>query len=187
MAFERGFKTWANKLADETRQELGLKPLDRLDPRKLAESLLIPVVDLSSMRPDAPSVGHLLKVEPEAFSAVTVFHGTRRMIIHNDGHAPRRQNSNIAHELSHGLLGHPPIPAFDEIGCRLWDKEIEEEARWLSGCLLIGEPAALAIARGKWSIPGAAEHFGVSEQMVNYRINASGARQRAARVKAARR
>ncbi|WP_298445965.1 ImmA/IrrE family metallo-endopeptidase [Ferrimicrobium sp.] len=182
MALQRGFKTWANKVAADTRAELGLEPLDRLDSRQLADYLGIPVIDLSSLELDAPAVGHLLKVEPNAFSAVTVFNGTRRTIIHNDAHAPTRQNSNVSHELSHGLLGHPPTPAFDDTGCRIWSQDIEDEATWLAGCLLVPEPAALAIARGRWMSDQAATHFGVSERMIRYRINATGASTRAQRA-----
>jgi Zn-dependent peptidase ImmA (M78 family) len=183
MAFERGFKTWAKSVATEARRDLGLSPLERLDPFALASSLEIPVIKLSELIATAPAVDHLLTVEPEAFSAVTVFDGPRRTIIHNDGHAPTRQVSNLGHELSHGLLRHPPTPALDDAGCRVWNQSIEEEASWLSGCLLVTEEAALAIARGQMTVEGAARVLGVSTQMINFRINAVGARKRVSRYR----
>jgi Zn-dependent peptidase ImmA (M78 family) len=183
MTLQRGFKTWANKVATEIRAELGLGPFVRLDPRQLADYLDIPVIDLSSLELDAPAVKHLLTVEPSVFSAVTVFDGTRRTIIHNDAHAPTRQNSNVSHELSHGLLSHPPTPALDDTGCRVWNQDIEDEASWLAGCLLVPEGAALAIARKRWTIDEAAERFAVSEQMIRFRLNGTGA---VARVQRAR-
>lgn len=183
MAYQRGFKTWAKQIAEDTRRELGLGPLDCLDPRKLADWLAIPVMDLSSLLESAPSVDHLLTKESSAFSAVTVFDGPRRAIVHNDGHAPVRQNSNLSHELSHGLLGHPPTPAMDDTGCRVWSQDIEDEATWLAGCLLVTEQAALAIARGRWSVDEAAARFGVSTAMISYRINATGARTRVQRAR----
>lgn len=187
MGFQRGFKTWANQIADETRRELGLGPFDRLDPRELADHLAIPVFDLSSLREAAPSIAHLTTTEPEAFSAVTVFDGSRRAVVHNDSHAPVRQNSNLGHELSHGLLAHPPTPAMDDTGCRIWNQDIEDEASWLSGCLLVSERAALAIARGQWAPAEAALRFGVSVAMINFRLNTTGARKRVSRSQAARR
>lgn len=187
MAFQRGFKSWANKIASDTRTELNLGAHDQLDPRLLAEELAIPVIDLSVLREDAPSVSHLLTVSKSVFSAVTVFDGTRRAIVHNDSHAPVRQNSNISHELGHGLLAHPPTPAMDDTGCRIWNADIEDEATWLAGCLLIPEPATLAIARGRWSVADAAIHFGVSEQMVLYRVNATGAQAPVQKAQAVRR
>jgi hypothetical protein len=42
MAFHRGFKTEAHRLAAEVRAELSLGPLDRLDPSTLLGSLAIP-------------------------------------------------------------------------------------------------------------------------------------------------
>lgn len=191
MTYRYGFKTEANATALETRAELGLGPLDKLDPRKLAEFLEIPVLDLSQLAADAPALNHLLRIEPEAFSAVTVFCGVERTIVHNDGHAPTRQNSNIAHELSHGLLLHPPTPAMDDRGCREWNQDIEDEAAWLAGILLITEDATLAIARAiasrHWTRADAAERFDVSEQMVQFRLNATGAMRRVERAKNYRR
>ncbi|NYF16560.1 Zn-dependent peptidase ImmA (M78 family) [Microbacterium sp. AK009] len=186
MAFQRGFKTWANTIAADARAELGLSLTARLDPIVLAESLDIPVIPLSEFAAVAPEVEYLIDGEPEVFSAMTVFAGRRRLIVHNDGHTPARQNSNIGHELSHGLLAHPPTPALDDAGCRIWNQDIEDEAGWLSGCLLIPEPAALAIARGRWTVEGAAVHFGVSTAMVTFRLNATGARKRAARERSRR-
>lgn len=182
MAFQRGFKSAANKLAADVRADLGIGPFDHLDPRRLAAWLAIPIIDMSSLEAAAPAVKHLLQVEPEVFSAATVFAGPRRTIVHNDGHSPARQNSNLCHELSHGLLQHPRTPAMDDSGCRIWNQDIEDEANWLAGCLLIPEPAALAIARGRWSIAEAAARFGVSEAMIRFRLNTTGAVARVSRA-----
>jgi Zn-dependent peptidase ImmA (M78 family) len=94
-----------------------------------------------------------------------------------------RQGSNVAHELSHGLLLHPPTPPLDDSGCRLWDQSVEDEAAWLAGCLLITEDGALFIARNGMSLTDAATKFGVSEKMVEYRLNVTGARLRVARAR----
>lgn len=187
MPYQRGFKTWAKQVADDTRRELGLGQLDPVDPRVLAEYLAIPVIDLSSLRDEAPAIEHLLNGEASAFSAVTVFDGSRRAIVHNDAHTPARQNSNLSHELSHGLLGHPPTPAMDDTGCRVWNQDIEDEASWLAGCILVPEDATLAIARGRWSVDTAAQHFRVSTSMISYRLNVTGARTRVQRARSNRR
>lgn len=119
--------------------------------------------------------------ESPLFSAVTVFDGPRRTIV---THLPGRQNSNLAHELAHGLLGHPPTPAMDDRGCRDWNQDIEDEATWLAGALLVSEPDTIAIARGRWTKVGAADHFGVCPAMIQMRLNATGA---VMRVKRSRR
>jgi Zn-dependent peptidase ImmA (M78 family) len=129
---------------------------------------------------------HLGVVDPEAFSAVTVFNGTRRKIIYNDAHAPGRCTSNIAHELSHALLLHPPTPPLDDRGCRNWNQDLEDEADWLAGVLLVTEDATLSIVRRGMTVPAAAAEFGVSTQMLQWRINATGARTRVERARARR-
>jgi Zn-dependent peptidase ImmA (M78 family) len=187
MALRRGFMTEASALSHEVRAELGLGKFDRLDPRNLAESLDVPIWTLTSMSEEAAAIGHLISGEPEVFSAVTVFNGPRRTIVHNDGHVHVRQNSNLAHELSHALLHHPPTPALDDIGNRIWNQDIEDEAAALAGCLLMTAEAALATARNRWSVAEAATRFAISEQMANYRINKTGARKRVERAQAARR
>ena len=85
MTLRRGLKTEANSTALEVRGELGL---GLFDPRSLAEWLEIPICTLSEMCTSHPTIGHLVTQEPEAFSAVTVFRGRERTIVHNDGHAP---------------------------------------------------------------------------------------------------
>jgi Zn-dependent peptidase ImmA (M78 family) len=184
MGYRWGFKSEANATAREIRAELGLKDLDMLDPRTLAGHLLIPITPLSAYDQDAPgAVRYFTETDQGAFSACTVFDGTRRVVVHNDAHLPGRQASNLAHELAHALLLHPPTPALDDRGCRLWNQDIEDEAAWLAGALLLTEDATLWIARNSISIPTAAERFGISEQMVNYRLNMTGARTRVARTR----
>lgn len=182
MGYRRGFKSEANATARETRAGLGLKDLDRLDPWALAADLQVPVIPLSDYGKDAPgAVRYFTETDQGAFSACTVFSGNRRTIVHNDAHRSDRQASNLAHELAHALLLHPPTPALDDRGCRLWNQDIEDEATWLAGALLLTEDAALWIARNGTSISVAAERFGISEQMVNYRLNVTGARTRVTR------
>lgn len=184
MALRWGFKTWANKVATETRREVGLGPYERLDPRQLAAYLGIPIIALSEVRNTAPVVEHLMLVERDVFSAATIFSGVRRIIVHNDSHSPTRQSSNLSHELSHGLLGHPPTPALDDMGCRIWNQDIEDEAAWLGAALLVPECAALAIARRRWTQTEAAHRFGVSPQMIQYRLNVTGAEKRTRGIRA---
>ena len=187
MTLRRGFKSEAAALATELRAELGLDPFDRLDPLALAEHLAVPVMPLSDLNATCTDAQHFITVEPEAFSAVTVFRGRCRTILHNDSHSPPRQRSNITHELCHCVLHHPPAPALDvATGCRLWNAEHEDEADWLTGELLVTRPMALAVAHGKFTLEGALARLGVSRPMLRWRINATGAQKIANRQRAAR-
>lgn len=183
MALRRGFKKEANSIAREIRRELKLHPVAPLNPWDLASHLEIPVLTLTSMSESAPfAVHHFSSVGSSEFSAVTVFRGYRRVIIHNDSHSKGRQASDLAHELSHGLLLHPPTPALNDCGCRDWDQDLEDEAEWLSGALLISEEAALHIVRRQLTTEEAAASYGVSGMMVQWRLNVTGARRRIERA-----
>lgn len=184
MVLRRGFKTEANKYSREFRAEMGLKPYEPLCPWQLSDLLGIPIIPLSEFRNDCPTETHYLtQVDQECFSAVTVFHGHRRLIVHNDSHHPRRQASNIAHELSHGILQHPPTEPFNEHGCRNFNQVIEEEANWLGPALLISEEAALHIIKTGMSIDEAANVYRATDDVINMRINVTGAKNRIARKK----
>ena len=183
MTFRRGFKTDANSIAREIRAEMNLKFLDPLDPSLLASHLNIQVLTLSELAMEAPVIRHVISQEPEAFSAVTVFYGSERTIVHNDGHSIPRQNSNLAHELAHGLLLHPPTPALDSKGSRYWNQEIEDEAAWLAAVMLVTEEATIAIAKGQMTVREASWALGASMQMIKFRMNATGAVKRVQRAR----
>lgn len=184
--YRRGFKTEAEGMAQELRAELGVAPRDPLCMRTLAEHLGIPIINLSDLATDIPKAVELFTgPERRTFSAATVFDGTRRTIVHNDRHPPGRQASNLGHELAHGILLHEPHPAVDDRGCRNWNQEIEDEATWLAGVLLVPREAALAVARHE---PGltedeAAAEFGVSTDMMRWRLNVTGVRSQVARCR----
>ncbi|WP_413800155.1 ImmA/IrrE family metallo-endopeptidase [Streptomyces iranensis] len=178
MSLRHGFKAEANRLAVQMRKELGLHPASPLAPAQLAEHLAIPVKTFSSAIAHDARVGRLLTDEREAVSALTVHAGARREIWVNDSHDPGRQNSSADHEIAHALLMHPPGPALDLRGCRHWDGEIEEEANWLAGNLLITSEAAWSIVRRGTSPEEAMLQYGVSRRMLTWRMNMSGARGR---------
>ncbi len=117
MALRRGFKAEAERTAREVRAELGLAPVDPLDPGRLATHLEIPVQPLAFVEDEVPAaVWHLRRLEPGTVSALTIVSGTGWLILHNDGHSPARQASDIMHELSHALLLHPAAPPWTSWG-----------------------------------------------------------------------
>lgn len=188
MLMKRGFKADAEKLALELRSELLLKDNDPIDTFLLAEHLCIPVIHLSSLRAEMSpkSIQILYEDEVSAFSGITIHEGARRLVVLNDAHADVRQRSSLAHELSHALLGHPPSPLTNGQGERHYDAEIEDEAKWLSGALLIPRPAAMHIAFRGISQHEAAKSFMVSIPMLKYRLRVTGALAAASRYVAKR-
>lgn len=187
MKFQRGFKAAANSLALEVREELSLEKESPLCPWALADHLQIPVVPLTKLIQNDPEIaGHvdyLARREPKSFSAMTVFDGTRRCIVHNHAHAKTRQRSNISHEIAHALLMHPPHPPFCEDGKRAYDPELESEAGWLGPVLLVSNEAARWAAFQGFDEYKAADHFGVSLELMRFRLRMSGATNMARRMR----
>ena len=178
-----GFAGEAESIAEDSRAELGVRNIDRLDPLQLAARLDIPVLSLRQLADldiEVPglreAVDLLHGVEQSALSAVTVFAGAKRLILFNGEHIAARRASDITHELAHGLLLHRPAPALDHRGCRAWDTAIEYEASYLGGALLLPGKAARWVAKCGMSPEYAAERFGCSIEMVRWRLSVSGAR-----------
>lgn len=177
--FKRGFKTWCERLALQKRAELGLHSHDALDPTKLAEKMGVVVwkpTDVPGLTPAA--IKALLNDDPDGWSAVTLRLGSSDLIILNSSHSPARQASDLMHELAHMILGHRPsrVDVTDELHLllRTHDTSQEEEAGWLSACLLLPRPALLMIRRGGESHHNAAKRYGVSGEMLTYRLRMSG-------------
>lgn len=180
----RGFKTESYAISREIRAELELTALDPLDPWLLAEHLAIPVWRLSEYADISKAKRLLAGPQQGAFSAMVAFVGHKRVIIYNDAHAVTRQRADIAHELAHALLMHEPhvvragkAPHFARIQ--------EDEANWLGSTLLVTEEACLSACRRSISIEEAAAAMGVSDQLMRWRINVTGARKRVARARGA--
>jgi Zn-dependent peptidase ImmA (M78 family) len=179
-----GFKASAELIAQEVRAEVGLDGGDRLDPLSLAEHLAIPVFTIGQIARLAPRnsfAHHFSVVDPDSFSAVTVFHGYKRFIIHNENHHPNRQASNLAHEISHTLLEHCPTPLASRDGRRFWNGEVEEEATWLGAALLVPRGGVLEMVKARCTTAQIALHYGVSETLCQWRIRQTGADKHAAR------
>ena len=131
MSFRRGFKAEAERIAAEIREELNLPLDDRLDPLCLARHLCIPVLEIGKLATllGKPALGNYFLIEDvDSLSALTLFDGSKRIIVHNESHAPTRQVSNLAHEISHCILEHVPEPVLRPDGRRCWNEEVEAEA-----------------------------------------------------------
>ena len=184
MALRRGFKADANRTARELREELGLAADDPLCSYRLAAHLEVPVLRLSSfLSQRRAETTYLLSGQGQKdFSAVTLCFGANRAIVFNDGHSLGRQSADIAHELSHMLLHHPPHHLRTATGRRHFDADLEEEANCLGPTLLVSDEAAVAIVRQGLNLNEAAQRYGVSTDLVRMRLNLAGAYKRVKRA-----
>lgn len=177
--FRHGFKSWCERIALEKRAELGLQPLDRLDPNDLAKQLGV-VVRFPKDVPGLSSgcLKRLLEDDPDGWSAVSLRQGSRTIIIMNSAHSKARQASDLMHELAHLLLAHTParvdVTKDMQLLLRTHDRGQEDEANWLAGCLLLPRPIVMTVHRKRQAATAAAHEYGVSVDMVNYRLRVTG-------------
>lgn len=180
---KRGFKAQCDRIVAEVRGKLGLPTYASFDPFAYAELLDVPCTPVSSLPGcSEETLVHVAGVGRKDFSAVTVYRSARTIVVYNDNNSPERQRSDVSHELAHITLRHKPRPVFGEGGCRAWDeeqKEQEEEAVWLASAFLVPSEVALEIARSRIPMEEAASTYGVSVQLMRYRLNVSGALKRA--------
>jgi hypothetical protein len=176
MAYRWGFKTEAEVLATEQRRELGLEVTDRFDPFALADHLAIPVISFAEcarrMGGSSSSVSHVGLLHKHV-SAVTAFRGRRRIILFNDSSVPARRRSDLSHELSHTLLEHPPTLLHDPARYQP-NADLEDEAEFLGGALLVPRAGALELMAKGMSTSDVADHYGVSLQMARWRVRGTG-------------
>jgi Zn-dependent peptidase ImmA (M78 family) len=172
----RGFKAEAENIAQLVRAELGLGPLDALDCVALAETWGIPVVSLGELRKDGAKDGSVRRLlsDDAGFSATTVVLGTKRLIVYNPRQPPGRNASNLAHELSHLILEHQGAPAIGIGGCRQWNGMQEAEADWLGAAMLVPRESALEWMVQNGDLEGGARNFGVSVELLRWRVNHTG-------------
>jgi Zn-dependent peptidase ImmA (M78 family) len=182
VSFERGYKTWCERFATEIRGTLGHLPTAPLDTHALAKHLGVRVWtphDVPNLSEESRSI--LLRNDgktPSCWSAVTLVVGKKVVVVLNSSHSAARQASDLAHELAHRIRGHEAKEVdVTEDGIMLlrsYDKVQEEEADWLSGCLLLPRESLLAIRRSGLDDVVAAEEYGVSVTMLKYRIARTG-------------
>ena len=180
--FERGFKAWCEKYSKEKRGELEIRPSDPLDPFALAKNLGVQVwfpTDIGGLSQESLEV--LLQndgVSPSCWSAVTIVVESLTAVILNSSHSKGRQASDLMHELSHRILNHGTHEiAVSGEGIMLlsaYEKQQEEEADWLSGCLLLPRDALFAIKQQQLEEKDAAAKYGVSVSMMKYRMSMTG-------------
>ena len=186
MALQRGFKSEAERIARQVHAELGVSSDQSVSPEALAELLGVDIRagdELVSLK----RFVELDRMQPGAFSACTFRPSPDRLVVvFNPLSAKTRRTSDLAHEFSHILLDHE-LNRIEKLGDMTFlscDAVQEEEANWLSGCLLLPRALLVAETREGSSVSEIARKCGVSETMARYRLNATGVtRQNEARLR----
>ncbi len=182
--FERGFKTWCERYSLDKRRELGLEAYAPLNARGLATNMGVTVWTPHEVpNLSAGALDVLLRNDgktPSCWSAVTLVVKRRVLVILNSSHSPARQASDLTHELAHRIRDHETHEVIvSPDGLMLlknYNKLQEDEADWLSGCLLLPREALTTIKRRGLDEETATMEYGVSAKMLNYRMAMTGVR-----------
>lgn len=175
MTLKHGFKANAERTAKRYREELSLSPADPLDPRALADHLDVTIVDAATLVPLA-ELEELERIQAYAFSAATFEVRERKIVVVNPIRGRGRQNSDIAHELSHIILEHDLSEVRELAGMpfRTCKPEEEEEATALGGTLLLPRDLLVSAARRGASVDAIADQYSVTVEMARFRYNTTG-------------
>jgi hypothetical protein len=177
----RGFKTEAKALAVELRAEIGVDAHAPFDPYALAAEYGIRVVTLGEL--DHPAVAHFYRADgsPLSGALIPLDHGV--VILDNDAQPAPRRRTTMCHELAHVVLEHAfGATLADERKCGLGGDQ-ETEADWLAGEILVPYEGALRLARAGATDQHVAREFDVSLAVARWRMNGSGARVVARRIR----
>ena len=176
--FERGFKAWCERYSKEKRVELGVSPSDPLDPFNLAKQLGYNVWYPSDLDGLSLQSANVLAQANGGWSAVTIVVEEKTLIVLNATHSKGRQASDLMHEISHRVLDHKPhemdVSADGVMLLSGYEKQQEEAADWLSGCLLLPRDALYSIKSRRIEDTEAAKAYGVSVSMMKYRMSMTG-------------
>ena len=175
----RGFKAWCERTANDYRQTLGVPSSGAMPLRRLADHLGVRVAtpeDIPTLSDTARR--QLVEVDAESWSAVTIAHGDARLVILNSGHSVARQRSSLAHELAHLILNHAAdrtrLSQEGLLFRGMFDREQEDEANWLAGCLLVPRDGLLKARLRTPDEQALAAKFGVSTDMIAWRLRMTG-------------
>lgn len=178
---QRGFKKRANGLSKKARLRLSLGVGDYLDPLVLADAMKAQIIDPINLDIPSETKNILLTIREKEWSALGAHVNEKPAIFINSSHSQTRIEASIMHELAHFILKHEPMGALNYFGIPLtrFNKDQEDEAEFLGGCLQIPEECMFPLfAYEKYTIQKLADHFKCSKQVAQMRYNQEGIRYR---------
>ena len=183
MPLRRGFKAEAERLARDVWSAMSLTPNDPMDAIKLAQHMGCMVRPADALV-DIAKLEKLYRIQEDAFFACTFkLPNDRYAVVFNPLMSDTRRNSDVAHEVAHVVLGHrfSRLERLGDVAFLSGDKQQEDEAAWLSGCLLLPRFALIHDLRRGRKPRDIGRSRVLSREMVDYRVRVTGvARQLAA-------
>lgn len=176
----RGFKAQAAREANSLRAALSLSTSMPLTGIQLSKHLQVKVSSASQISQIPDEVRQQLwEADNGSWSAFTISHPTKgKCVFYNPTHSRGRHESNVLHEMSHLICGHPPSKFISFENCdfslRTCRPEQEQEADWLGGCLKLPRESLLWALRKGMTNQEIAAYFITSLDMVQFRRNVTG-------------
>jgi Zn-dependent peptidase ImmA (M78 family) len=175
VTLRRGFHAEAERHAEKIRKDMGKFPAATVAIKDIARQLDIRVVAANELI-DIARLHELERIQAFAFSGCTFDINGKKVIVFNPLRLPERTQSDIAHELSHVILGHElsEVRIVAGVPFRTCQPDQEEEATSLGGTLLLPRPLLLSAVRKGLGEAEIAEHYGVTAEMARFRLNKTG-------------
>lgn len=175
MTLRRGFPADAERHAERIRKDMGKAPSAKVAIQDIARQLDIRVVAANELV-HINRLHELERIQAFAFSACTFDINGTKVIVFNPLRTSDRAQSDIAHELSHVILGHKlsEVRIVAGVPFRTCQPDQEEEATSLGGTLLLPRPLLLSAVRKGLREAEIAEHYGVTTEMARFRLNKTG-------------
>jgi Zn-dependent peptidase ImmA (M78 family) len=175
MTMRRGFRAEAERISSAIRADLGIGAADPLPLEEAARVRKAEVVSAFDLV-DLDRLAELDRLQAFAFSACTFEVDGNAVIVFNPLRSPARQQSDVAHELSHLLLRHELTEIREVAGLpfRTCRTDQEEEATTLGGTLLLPRPLLLRAVRRGMGVDEIARKYAVTPEMARFRINTTG-------------
>jgi Zn-dependent peptidase ImmA (M78 family) len=163
------------------RWHLGLEPLDRLDPLRLAAAIPARIVAPDDFC-DALLARRLRSV---AWDGAALHLSGGLVIVLNPARPRGRRTATLMEELSHALLAHAPTQIVTDpvtgLPRRTYDAAQERDAFELGATLLLPREFLAAAIRMRRPAGAIARELGCSEALVRYRLRRTGLARRYAR------
>lgn len=167
------------EMAEEFRSDLGVgdtEPLDALRVRIAGVEVLVPT-DIADL--DAACLNFLIGEGSDQWSAMSVpldLDTDRWAVLRNDRHILARQKVTYLEECWHIMLGHKltKVAKVSDAFGRTYDTTEEHDAYYLASASLLPKAAVTECVERGESSSDIADKFGVSQQLVEYRIKRLG-------------
>lgn len=169
----RGRAREYEKFAIRIRKFAGLSLYVRLDPFNLAVKLGMTVVGINELRGMSQELATQLLVQKAgewSGASSGILPDGLVIIVLNDTQSAKRRQATLMEEVCHVLLGHQRDRLTDVMGSiRNYNQTIESEAYGVGSATLVPFAGLSKLKNAGCSCNEIAEHFGVSEALVEYR------------------